>query len=93
LERFELVNFAQLANAPMSNSLGLKYSGGGGAGAMTCLGSGGPANAAIACEKRTAPTRGIIFFMAIGFLIYRDNKRETPVQGINKSRFIVQIKI
>src|SRR6516162_4279924 len=57
----------QVANAPISNSLGLKYSGGGGGGATTCLGSGGPANAVIVCKAMPITAKAIIiFFITIG---------------------------
>ena len=57
----------QVANAPISNSLGQKYSGGGGGGggATTCLGSG-PANATIVCEAMPITAKAIIFFITIG---------------------------
>jgi len=67
LGRFEPVNFAQVANTPISNSLGLKNSGGGGGGgAITCLGSGGPANATSVCEAMPITAKAIIFFITIG---------------------------
>jgi len=58
----------QVAKAPISNSLGRKYSGGGGGGggATTCLGSGGPANATSVCEAMPITAKAIIFFITIG---------------------------
>ena len=72
------MNLAQVANAPISNSLGLKYSGGGGgAGTITCLVSGGPANAGIVCEAMPITAKAIIFFIVLPCLI-ADTRRWSP---------------
>jgi hypothetical protein len=59
---------AQVANAPISNSLGLKYSGAGGGGATTCFEDeiGSPAKVVATCEAMPIMVKAIIFFITIG---------------------------
>src|SRR5260221_14685902 len=52
-----------VANAPISHSLGLKYSGGGGAGVITCFASGSPAKATTACDARVTTAKAANFFI------------------------------
>ena len=52
------VHVAYVPNAPMSNSLGLKYEAGGGGGAgTTSFGEGGPAKDTTACEAMVATAK------------------------------------
>src|SRR6266436_5444360 len=56
----------------MSHSLGLKYSGGGGGGAITCFEdtTGSPAKATAACEAIATTVKAINFFITIGFPLF-----------------------
>jgi hypothetical protein len=57
------VPVAYVANAPISNSLGLKYSGGGGAGVITSFEEGGPAREIPACDARVTTAKAVNFFI------------------------------
>ena len=56
------VHVAYVANAPISNSFGLKYETGGGGGATISFGGGGPAKDGTVCDA-TATAKAANFFM------------------------------
>jgi hypothetical protein len=60
------VHVAYVANAPISNSFGLKYETGGG-GATTSFDGGGPAKETTACDARvtTAKTSNLFISLAV----------------------------
>ena len=64
------VHVAYVANAPMSNSFGLKYEAGGGSGAgTTSFGGGGPAKETIACDARATTAKAADFFIKFTLLL------------------------
>ena len=64
---FPPVPVTYVANAPISNSLGLKYSGGGGAGVITCFEdtTGSPAKATTACDARVTTAKANFFIRVV----------------------------
>src|SRR4029077_14155404 len=58
---------AYVPNAPISNSFGLKNSGGGGGGAITCFEdtTGSPAKVAIACEANITTAKATSLFIFV----------------------------
>ena len=62
------VHVAYVANAPISNSFGLKYETGGG-GATISFDGGGPAKETTACEARVTTAKTAIFFMCLSLSI------------------------
>jgi hypothetical protein len=63
---------AYVPNAPISNSLALKNSGGGGGGAITCLEdtTGSPAKVATACDAMATTAKAINLFIGVVLLMY-----------------------
>src|SRR6266446_7119072 len=62
---FPPVPVQYVPNAPISNSFGLKYSGGGGLGAITSFEdtTGSPAKATTACDARATTAKAVNFFI------------------------------